>query len=183
MGLEPSKQHIHTLYQDKKNNIMDRDSTQQPRPSTNSLICRGDNCNFFGNDATDGFCSVCYQKDLERRKQSLSEVADVISPKQREQINSVEVFENTSSSVAKIDENEKEEEESSPKPKKAKKAKCGMCKKKLGLTGFECKCGKQFCSVHRYSDKHNCSFDYMTEGKDLLRKANPVVQDSKISQI
>merc|ERR1739848_736246 len=116
----------------------DRDSTQQHRASTNSLICRGENCNFFGNDATDGFCSVCYQQDLQRRKQSLSEAADVVIPKpQREQINSVEVFENTSSSVAKIDENEKEEEES-PKPKKAKKAKCGMWKKKLGLTGFEC---------------------------------------------
>merc|ERR1719237_837900 len=33
-------------------------------------------------------------------------------------------------------------------------------KKKLGLTGFTCRCGGLFCSIHRYSDKHQCDFDY-----------------------
>ena len=35
-----------------------------------------------------------------------------------------------------------------------------MCKKKVGLTGFTCRCGGLFCSIHRYSDKHQCDFDY-----------------------
>merc|ERR1719232_207314 len=33
------------------------------------------------------------------------------------------------------------------------------CKKKVGLTGFTCRCGGLFCSIHRYSDKHECKFD------------------------
>merc|ERR1711936_1425680 len=33
-------------------------------------------------------------------------------------------------------------------------------KKKVGLTGFTCRCGGLFCSIHRYSDKHDCTFDY-----------------------
>ena len=37
---------------------------------------------------------------------------------------------------------------------------CATCKKKLGLTGFTCRCGGLFCSIHRYSDKHQCDFDY-----------------------
>ena len=43
---------------------------------------------------------------------------------------------------------------------KKKKNRCGVCKKKVGLTGFTCRCGGLFCSIHRYSDKHECKFDY-----------------------
>ena len=43
---------------------------------------------------------------------------------------------------------------------KKKKNRCFVCKKKVGLTGFTCRCGGLFCSIHRYSDKHECGFDY-----------------------
>lgn len=43
---------------------------------------------------------------------------------------------------------------------KKKKNRCGVCKKKVGLTGFTCRCSGLFCSIHRYSDKHECKFDY-----------------------
>merc|ERR1711963_1307758 len=33
-----------------------------------------------------------------------------------------------------------------------KKNRCLSCKKKVGLTGFTCRCGGLFCSIHRYSD-------------------------------
>jgi len=49
---------------------------------------------------------------------------------------------------------------------KAKKRRCGMCKKKIGLTGFECKCGNLYCAIHRYADVHNCTFDYKTDGRE-----------------
>uniref|UniRef100_A0A1I8F581 AN1-type domain-containing protein n=1 Tax=Macrostomum lignano TaxID=282301 RepID=A0A1I8F581_9PLAT len=52
---------------------------------------------------------------------------------------------------------------------------CEICKKKVGLTGFECRCGGVYCSVHRYSDKHDCQFDYQGVGQAEIRKANPVV--------
>ena len=35
-----------------------------------------------------------------------------------------------------------------PKTEKKKKLRCAMCNKKLGLLGFECKCGKMYCSTH-----------------------------------
>ncbi|KAL5986718.1 Zinc finger A20 and AN1 domain-containing stress-associated protein 8 [Asimina triloba] len=52
---------------------------------------------------------------------------------------------------------------------------CNACRKRVGLTGFSCRCGNLFCSVHRYSDKHNCPFDYRTTARDAIAKANPVV--------
>lgn len=68
-------------------------------------------------------------------------------------------------------------------PSKPKKRRCGVCKKKIGLTGFECRCGGLYCPIHRYADKHNCQYDYATEERNKLRKDNPVVQDDKIQKI
>lgn len=60
---------------------------------------------------------------------------------------------------------------------------CATCKRKVGLTGFKCRCNSVFCSMHRYSDKHDCSFDYKAAARDAIAKANPVVRGSKIEKI
>jgi len=60
---------------------------------------------------------------------------------------------------------------------------CSLCKKRVGLTGFRCRCGQTFCSLHRYSDKHNCVFDYKGAGKEAIARANPVVKADKIDKI
>merc|ERR1719445_1699574 len=52
---------------------------------------------------------------------------------------------------------------------KKKKNRCLSCKKKVGLTGFTCRCGGLFCSIHRYSDKHECTFDYKELGAEEIR--------------
>lgn len=66
-----------------------------------------------------------------------------------------------------------------------KKNRCGFesCKRKVGLTGFDCRCGSVFCWEHRYSDKHNCEFDYKELGQDQIRKANPIIIGEKIQKI
>uniref|UniRef100_A0A3P8T184 Zinc finger, AN1-type domain 5a n=2 Tax=Amphiprion percula TaxID=161767 RepID=A0A3P8T184_AMPPE len=67
-----------------------------------------------------------------------------------------------------------------PKPKKNR---CFMCRKRVGLTGFDCRCGNLFCGIHRYSDKHNCPYDYKAEAAAKIRKENPVVVADKIQRI
>jgi len=64
-----------------------------------------------------------------------------------------------------------------------KRNRCYACRKKVGLTGFECRCGGLFCGLHRYSDKHNCTFDYKADGREQLTKANPVVVGEKVKKI
>ncbi|XP_061504103.1 AN1-type zinc finger protein 6 isoform X2 [Anopheles gambiae] len=49
--------------------------------------------------------------------------------------------------------------------------------------GFECRCGGLFCAIHRYSDKHECSFDYRELGAAEIRRNNPVVVGEKIQKI
>ena len=51
------------------------------------------------------------------------------------------------------------------------------------LAGFTCRCEGLFCSLHRYSDKHDCSFDYRELGQQEIRKNNPVIVGEKVNKI
>ncbi|CAF0769997.1 unnamed protein product [Rotaria sp. Silwood1] len=68
---------------------------------------------------------------------------------------------------------------------KKKRNRCSWetCNKKLGLTGFNCRCGGQFCSLHRYANEHNCTFDYKEYGQNEIRKNMPVVQGERVQRI
>ena len=63
------------------------------------------------------------------------------------------------------------------------KIKCDKCKKKIGLIIFDCKCNGKFCSLHRYSDTHDCPFDFKSEGQTKFIKDNPKITPIKISVI
>ena len=69
------------------------------------------------------------------------------------------------------------------KNKKHKRKKCHICKKKLGLMPFKCRCEKIFCSLHRYAEDHNCNFDYKEMGQNKIRKENPKIVAEKIIKI
>ncbi|KAG5083935.1 hypothetical protein JHK84_053973 [Glycine max] len=50
---------------------------------------------------------------------------------------------------------------------------CGACRKRVGLTGFKCRCGTTFCGSHRYPEKHACGFDFKAVGREEIARANP----------
>jgi len=75
------------------------------------------------------------------------------------------------------------EEVLEPASKKVATNRCFQCNKKVGLTGFGCRCGNTYCSVHRYSDKHSCPFDYKAAGREEIKTANPVINAEKVSRI
>ncbi|XP_037732480.1 AN1-type zinc finger protein 6 isoform X3 [Drosophila subpulchrella] len=89
---------------------------------------------------------------------------------------------NTSTQAASANEEDDKDKEDDKDAKK-KKNRCGECRKKVGLTGFQCRCGGLYCAVHRYSDKHNCTFDYREHGAQEIRRNNPVVVGEKIQKI
>ncbi|XP_073816975.1 zinc finger AN1-type doctor no isoform X1 [Musca autumnalis] len=78
---------------------------------------------------------------------------------------------------------EEDKDKEDDKDSKKKKNRCSECRKKVGLTGFLCRCGGLYCAVHRYSDKHNCTFDYREHGAQEIRRNNPVVVGEKIQKI
>lgn len=68
-------------------------------------------------------------------------------------------------------------------PSRSAKKKCGVCGKRLGLTGFSCKCGLEFCGKHRYAEAHPCEFDHKTSERQRLAEDNPLVQGSKLDRL
>tara|TARA_B100001287_G_scaffold234552_1_gene206378 strand:+ start:34 stop:231 length:198 start_codon:yes stop_codon:yes gene_type:complete len=64
-----------------------------------------------------------------------------------------------------------------------KKAKCCICKKKLGLVPYNCKCDKNklFCSKHIHD--HNCTYDYKKDFKEKFSKENPKIIPLKINKV
>ncbi|XP_063044816.1 AN1-type zinc finger protein 6 isoform X1 [Engraulis encrasicolus] len=76
-----------------------------------------------------------------------------------------------------------DDQDKSPGKSKPKKNRCFTCRKKVGLTGFDCRCGNVFCGMHRYSDIHKCTFDYKADAAEKIRKENPVIVGEKIQKI
>ncbi|KAJ6375101.1 hypothetical protein OIU77_000133 [Salix suchowensis] len=62
----------------------------------------------------------------------------------------------------------------------AVKNRCECCTKKVGLMGFNCRCGKTFCRAHRYPKDHSCTFDFKTLDQQNLAKQNPLVAGDKL---
>lgn len=59
---------------------------------------------------------------------------------------------------------------------------CDKCSKRTIIV-FTCRCGKEFCSKHRYPESHDCTFDYVGHGKKKLAKDNPAVGAQKVAEI
>ena len=74
------------------------------------------------------------------------------------------------------------EENDEPK-KQANPNRCYSCNKRVGLTGFECRCGFTYCATHRHANKHACQFDFKQMGRDAVAKANPTVMAEKVDKV
>lgn len=64
------------------------------------------------------------------------------------------------------------------------RSRCAECRKRLNITNvYTCRCDKLFCAAHRYSELHNCTFDYKSDGRKILEQTNPLVTAPKLPKI
>eukprot|EP00823_Brevimastigomonas_motovehiculus_P005401 TRINITY_DN396_c1_g1_i1.p1 TRINITY_DN396_c1_g1~~TRINITY_DN396_c1_g1_i1.p1 ORF type:complete len:372 (-),score=121.81 TRINITY_DN396_c1_g1_i1:222-1337(-) len=128
--------------------------------------CLGKGCRFFGNEKLRGYCSQCYSKEKkshpewEKPKWKKRWRATVLKLKavRRFQLSIIH-------------------------PVQTEKNRCWLCRRRVGITGIECRCGYIFCGKHRYPDEHNCTFDHKSFHKKKLEKINVEVKGSKFDRI
>lgn len=184
---------------------------QKASEATQPALCKA-NCGFFGAADKQGYCSVCFKKEVDKQeKKDQPDLKPV--PKDNSRLSSTDSSSSSSSDQKVTDamadlmkpnnadsqtpatdeptsinlnasaaSSSGGQDEDTPPAKKAKK-RCGVCKKRLGLTGFECRCGYFYCGIHRYSDKHDCPFDYKKSGRAELSAANPICAGEKIKKL
>lgn len=155
-------------------------------------------CNLAGNPANEGLCSKC-ARDLASEKGTVTAPPGVSSPTPRTQPKALDfsspkpatpvaacvsvpapaAHPAPSASAAAPE----EDKPKSDAPAKPKKPRCFECRKKTGMLGFTCRCGQLFCSAHRHSDQHTCTFDFATHGRALIAKNNEAVVADKLQRL
>ncbi|KAK4476389.1 hypothetical protein RD792_015540 [Penstemon davidsonii] len=179
--------------EDKKKSPTKMEQNETGCQAPQATVLCANNCGFFGTAATMNMCSKCY-KDIvlkqEQEKLAVSSIQSIVNRSSGTNVKDSDaiVIPEAHSTSPKLVVLTPQTSSALPETEKIEQVKegpkrCGTCKKRVGLTGFNCRCGSMFCAVHRYSDKHDCSFDYRAAGQEAIAKANPVVKAEKLDKI
>ncbi|GLT37060.1 hypothetical protein SLA2020_113980 [Shorea laevis] len=180
----------------------EKEETEFKVPETLTLCIN--NCGLTGNPATNNMCQKCFNATTATTSSSPSSTANVttggpvaVGPSvltfSGEQSSrsatsrSLEIRSYSLSATATASSRNSSSDGSGLQAASAVEKKvvnrCSGCQKRVGLTGFRCRCGELFCGEHRYSDRHDCSYDYKAAGREAISRENPVVKAAKIIKV
>jgi len=168
--------------------LKDLDSAEQPpsTPGTSSSssvvpkpaqkFCTA-NCGFFGDEKTEGMCSLCYRKKHGQTLPPVESKSTLLCSKGCGYYG-MDKFKGMCSICFGKDSAARRKDlkrhwrlaltkikavrrfHLSLKPVQKNKTRCWKCNRKVGITGIECRCGYTFCGKDRYASEHDCPYDF-----------------------
>lgn len=163
----------------------------QAQAAEGHRLC-ANNCGFFGSPATLNLCSKCYRDFHLKEEQASSAKSAVEKSLSAASSSSMVALARPSEILAEITGDHWSlgtaaadllTPEAQAPATTAQPNRCSVCRRRVGLTGFRCRCGTTFCGTHRYPEQHGCSFDFRAVGKEAIARANPVVKAEKLEKI
>lgn len=174
----------------------EKEETEFKVPETLTLCVN--NCGFTGNPATNNMCQKCFNATATTTASAVSGSSTsgggggggsgvaIMKFSSEKSLRSRPIIRSGSSDAAGTTGQNQELTDRREKEANVEKRvvnRCSGCRRKVGLTGFRCRCGELFCGEHRYSDRHDCSYDYKSAGRDAIARENPVIKAAKIVRV
>ncbi|KAG5000299.1 hypothetical protein AAZX31_08G152100 [Glycine max] len=159
----------------------EKEETDFKVPETITLCVN--NCGVTGNPATNNMCQKCFTAfTTSTATTSGAGGAGIASPATRSGI-SARPLKRSFPEEPSPPADPPSSDQTTPSEAKRVVNRCSGCRRKVGLTGFRCRCGELFCAEHRYSDRHDCSYDYKAAGREAIARENPVIRAAKIVKV
>ena len=162
--------------------------------------CQTQGCEFYGSDQNSGLCSSCarsiksdsisqspgsnsvrLQPDSTPKKSTSTGLRSSTSLSFSRKRKSTEIVTDDTSPQSTSESESRGAGKA--KAKRSKVNRCDVCFKKVGLLGFDCRCGGLFCAQHRGDDEHNCTFDYKTLQRAELAQNNPKIVADRVTKL
>ncbi|KAJ8899191.1 hypothetical protein K2173_012367 [Erythroxylum novogranatense] len=155
----------------------EKEETEFKVPETLTLCIN--NCGVMGNPALNNMCQKCFSAATSTSNASNTTTTTTTTT------SGILKFSSLRSSLTRslVKDPPLLEKKMGDETAKREVNRCSGCHRKVGLTGFRCRCGELFCWEHRYSDRHDCSYDYKAAGREAIARENPVVKAAKIVKV